>query len=177
MTKLLSLARGAALAGIIAAGAFGGGAAHAAPEDVALLNEYLGNWKGQGGVTGPKGNTETVACRLVLSDGNGDKVNFSGRCSLAGTTVTMNGAMVFSEAAQRYEAVMTTSVGFTGQAIGVRRGNGIHFELREVGEDEQGNDMTIVSSFSLSGGTIDIGIDVVFADTGDKYVATAPFTR
>ena len=54
----------------------------AAPEDVALLHEYLGNWKGTGTITGPKGNTETTACRLDLIDGNGDKINFraAARC-------------------------------------------------------------------------------------------------
>lgn len=177
MTTLLTLVRAAALAGVVVAGGFGTTAAQAAPEDVALLHEYVGTWKGTGGVTGPKGNTEHVNCRLDLVGGNLGKIIFRGRCALSGTTVTMNGAMAFSEAAQQYEAVMTTSVGFTGQAIGVRRGDAIHFDLHEVSQDETGNDMAITSSFSLSGGAIEIGIEVVFADTGDRYVASAPFAR
>ena len=102
---------------------------------MALLHDYLGSWKGTGTITGPKGNTETTACRLDFFDGNGDKVNFSGRCSLSGTTVTMTGAMVYVDGAGNYEAVMTTSVGFTGRAVGVRRGDQVRFDLREVGGD------------------------------------------
>ena len=136
MTTFSTFVRGAAAAAVLATATISGGCRYAAPEDVALLHDYLGSWKGTGTITGPKGNTETTACRLDFFDGNGDKVNFSGRCSLSGTTVTMNGAMVYVDAAGNYEAVMTTSVGFTGRAVGVRRGDQVRFDLREVGGDE-----------------------------------------
>lgn len=177
MTTLSTLARGAALAGLFAASAFGAGAAVAAPEDVALLHEYLGLWKGTGAITGPKGNTETTACRLDLIDGNGDKINFRGRCSLSGTTVTMTGAMQFSEASQQYEAVMTTSVGFTGQAVGQRNGDQIRFDLASIGGDPSAENMDVTASFVMVGGAIQVGITVVFKDSGDKYVASAPLNK
>lgn len=177
MTKIATLARIAALAVVSCVGLAATTPAFASPEDVALLESYIGNWKAQGAVTGPKGNTETVGCRLNLIDGNGDKVNFQGRCSYSGATVTMNGAMVYVEGADHYEAVMTTSVGFTGQAVGVRKDDGIYFELHDVGQDEEGNNMTVTSTFTLTGGVINVGGNVLFNDSGDKYVAAAPFTR
>jgi hypothetical protein len=175
MTTLSTFARTALAAALFAIPV--AGPAQAAPEDVALLHQYLGNWKSQGAVTGPKGNTETVSCRLDLLRGNAGKVNFRGRCSLSGTAVTMTGAIAFAEATQRYEAVMTTSVGFFGEAIGVRDGDVIRFDLTQVGGQDPTKTMEVSSSFTLGGGAIDIGLDVLFHDTGERYVAKAPFTK
>lgn len=176
MTTTFNHVRGAALAAICAAGILGAAPVAAAPEDVALLHEYLGNWKGTGAVIGPDG-TEAAACRLDLIDGNGDKVNFRGRCSLFGTTVTMNGAMAYNDANQNYESVMTTSIGFTGRAIGVRRGDNIRFDLTSVGGDPSAENLDVVASFTMANGGIDIGVSVVFKDSGDKYTASAPLTK
>ena len=176
MTTLFTLARGAALAAVLAAGVLPGGTAFAAPEDVALLNDYLGSWRGVGAITGPKGNTETTACRLDFFDGNGDKINFSGRCSLGGTAVTMSGAMVYVDGNGTYEAVMTTSVGFTGRAVGVRNGNGVRFDLREIGGDPAEN-MDVNAALTMANSAIEVGITVIFKDTGDKYFGTAPFSK
>jgi hypothetical protein len=176
MTTTFTLVRGAALAAVCAAGFLGAGPATAAPEDVALLHEYLGNWKGTGAVVGPD-STESAACRLDLIDGNGDKINFRGRCSLFGTTVTMNGTMAYFEASQSYESVMTTSIGFTGRAVGTRSGDVIRFDLMSVGGDPSADNLDVVASFIMANGAIDIGVSVVFKDSGDKYVASAPLSR
>jgi hypothetical protein len=176
MATSLNRLRGAALAALCGVGLLGAGPAAAAPEDVALLHEYLGNWKGNGQVVGPDG-AENAACRLDLIDGNGDKINFRGRCALFGTTVTMNGAMQYSEASQSYESVMTTSIGFTGRAIGTRSGDVIRFDLTSVGGDPSASNLDVVASFIMAGGAIDIGVSVLFKDSGDKYVATAPLNR
>jgi hypothetical protein len=177
MTTLFTLARGAALAAVLASGTFAAGAAFAAPEDVALLHEYLGSWRATGTVTGPKGNSETTACRLDFFDGNGDKVNFSGRCSLSGTAVTMSGAMVYVDGTGNYEAVMTTSVGFTGRAVGVRSGDGVRFDLRELSGDPSAENMDVRASLSMANAAIEVGITVTFKDTGDKYFGSAPFSK
>jgi hypothetical protein len=177
MTTLLTLARGAAVTAVLALGAFPAVPALAAPEDVALLHEYLGSWRGNGSITGPKGNTETTACRLDFFDGNGDKVNFSGRCSLGGTAVTLSGAMVYVDANGSFEAVMTTSVGFTGRAVGVRSGNGVRFDLKEFGGDESASNMDVTAALTMANAAIEVGITVIFKDTGDKYSGTAPFSK
>ena len=177
MTTLFTFARGAALATALVAGGLQAAPAFAASEDVALLNSYLGSWRGVGAITGPKGNTETTNCRLDFFDGNGDKVNFSGRCSLGGTAVTLNGAMVFVDASGHFEAIMTTSVGFTGRAVGVRSGNGVRFDLKEFGGDESASNMDVTASLTMANAAIEVGITVVFKDTGDKYSGTAPFSK
>lgn len=177
MTTLFTSVRGLAVAAALALGAFPAVPALAAPEDVALLQQYIGTWKGTGAITGPKGNTESTNCRLDFYDGNGDKVNFSGRCSLGGTAVTMTGGMVYVDAAGHFEAVMTTSVGFTGRAIGVRDGNGVRFDLREFGGDESASNMDVTAALTMANAAIEVGITVIFKDTGDKYFGTAPFSK
>lgn len=176
MTTTLNRARGVALAALCAAGLLGAGPVTAAPEDVALLHEYLGNWKGTGQVVGPDG-TESAACRLDLLDGNGDKINFRGRCTLFGTTVTMNGTMAYFEEAQQYQSAMTTSIGFTGSAVGTRSGDQIRFDLTSVGGDPSASNLDVVASFVMAGGAINVGVSVLFKDSGDKYTASAPLNR
>ena len=96
------LARGAALTGLLVMG--GAAPAFAGPAEVALLQTYIGEWRGRGTLTGA--NVETVVCRLSLKQGNQDKVNYSGRCSLAGTQLTVAGTMAYIAASKRYEAVI-----------------------------------------------------------------------
>jgi hypothetical protein len=99
MTKFGPLSRAAALAGLLAAA--GAAPALAAPADVALLQSYIGDWRGRGVLIGA--NTETVVCRMSLTQGNQDKVNYSGRCSLAGTQLSVAGTMAYVEANRRFE--------------------------------------------------------------------------
>jgi hypothetical protein len=72
---------------------------------------------------------------------------------------------------------MTTSIGFTGRAIGVRRGDVIRFDLTSVGGDPSADNLDVVASFTMAGGAIDVGVSVVFKDSGDKYVASAPLSK
>ena len=59
MINFASLSRAAALAGLLAVS--GAAPALAAPADVALLQSYIGEWRGRGVLIGA--NTETVVCR------------------------------------------------------------------------------------------------------------------
>lgn len=172
------LLRRAAFCGILTATLFGAGAASAAPDDVALLHDYLGVWEAPAKVTGPLGDFGNVICRLEFLDGSGDKVNFTGGCSFSLATITMTGTMAFIEATGNYESVMTTSVGFTGRAIGVRTENSVRFDLLGVtGEEEEVNKLAASASFTMADGIIDIGLSLVLRDTGDRYVASATFAR
>ena len=175
---ILNLLRRAVLGGSLIAGLLGAGPALAAPSDVALLREYLGVWETEATVTGPLGDLKDVMCRLEFVEGSGDKINFTGGCAWSLATITMTGTMVFVEATGNYKSAMTTSVGFTGRAIGIRTGNSVRFDLLEVGGDEEEtNNMAASAFFIMANGGIDIGLSLELRNTGDRYVASAAFAR
>lgn len=175
--KFGPLARAAALAGLLVVTPMAVAPAMAAQADVALLKSYLGTWKGRGQLIGAE--SESVVCRLSLSEGNADKVNYSGRCTLAGTTLSVNGTLAYIDSSSRYEAAMTSNVTFTGTAIGKKTGDGILFNLRERNKDEEGNDLTVTAAIALKGkgSAIQVDFNVVFNATGDTLKASVPFTK
>ena len=140
-----------------------------------MLQSYIGQWKGRGQLVGAE--SETVVCRLTLTQGNQDKVNYSGRCSLAGTNLSVTGTLAYNDSANRYEAAMTSNATFNGLAVGKKSGNGVVFNLKERGEDEEGNDMTISAQIALNSGKIAVQFNVVFNATGDQLRASVPFTK
>jgi hypothetical protein len=175
--KFGPLARAAALAGLLVVTPMAVAPAMAAQADVALLKSYLGTWKGRGQLIGAE--SESVVCRLSLSEGNADKVNYAGRCTLAGTTLSVNGSLAYNDSASRYEAAMTSNVTFTGTAIGKKTGDGILFNLKERNKDEEGNDLTVTAAIALKGkgAAIQVDFNVVFNATGDTLKASVPFTK
>ena len=168
------LSRTLALAGLFSVALFSA-PAMAAKADVELLQSYIGQWKGRGQLVGAE--SETVVCRLTLTQGNQDKVNYSGRCSLAGTNLSVTGTLAYNDSANRYEAAMTSNATFNGLAVGKKSGNGVVFNLKERGEDEEGNDMTISAQIALNSGKIAVQFNVVFNSTGDQLRASVPFTK
>jgi hypothetical protein len=169
------LARAAFVAGLTLAGTAVVSPASAGPAEAALLESYVGSWSGRGQLTGSR--SETVVCRLTLSPGNADKVNYSGRCAMAGTTISVNGTLAYIDASRRFEAAMTTNAGFTGLAVGRRNGDSIVFNLREVGADEEGRAVTVTSAITLNPAKINVDFKVVFNDSGDTITASVPFTQ
>lgn len=167
--------RALALAGLVVASPLSIASVMAAPADTALLQTYLGSWKGKGKLVGSE--SETVACKLNLSPGNGDKVNYEGRCAMAGTNVTVAGSMQYNDANRRYEAIMSTNVTFSGVAIGKKRGDAIVFNLREREKDEDGNDLTVTADITLRPANIQVDFNVLFNDSGDTLSASVPFTK
>ena len=166
-----------ALAGLLAATPMAAAPALAAPADIALLKSYIGSWKGRGTLIGAE--SESVVCRLSLSEGNSEKVNYSGRCSLAGTALSVNGTLVYSDQNRRYEAAMTSNVTFSGLAVGKKSGDGIIFNLKERNKDEAGNDLTVTAAIALkgSGKSILVEFQVIFNATGEMLKASVPFTK
>ena len=179
MKFLGPLSRTVALAGLFSAALFSAatvsGPALAAKADIALLQSYIGNWKGRGQLIGAE--SETVVCRLNLTQGNQDKVNYAGRCSLAGNSLSVNGTLAYNDGAKRYEAAMTSNATFNGLAVGKKSGNGVVFNLRERGEDEEGNEMTITAQIALNSGKINVEFNIVFNATGDQLRASVPFSK
>ncbi|MGN6489061.1 MAG: hypothetical protein ACTHLT_14760 [Devosia sp.] len=170
--------RAAALAGLTVATLSAATPASAARADVELLQSYLGSWSGssdiQGRFRGKDGGK--VSCKLSLSPGNGDKVNYSGNCTLAGTSMTVKGTLVYNAAGNRYEAAMTSNVSFSGLAIGKRQGKGILFNFKERNKDEDGVGLSVNASILLHPEKIGVDFDVAF-DNGDKLSASVPFTK
>jgi hypothetical protein len=171
------LTRLVALVGLLIAAPMAAAPAYAAAADVALLKSYLGDWRGRGELIGAE--KESVVCRLSLTEGNQDKVNYNGRCSMAGTSVSVSGSMAYNDAARRYEAAMTSNITFTGLAIGQKRGNNIVFNLKEKNKDDQGQELTVTAAITLSGSGEKIAVDfaVVFNATGESLKASVPFSK
>lgn len=174
MNSIGPLSRSLALAGLFSMALFSA-PAMAAKADVELLQSYIGQWKGRGQLVGA--DTETVVCRLTLSPGNQDKVNYSGRCSLAGSALSVNGTLAYNEKAKRYEAAMTSNATFNGLAVGKKSGNGVIFNLKERGEDDAGKPVTISAQIALNSGKINVQFNVVFNETGEQLNASVPFTK
>ena len=170
------LSRSIAVAGLVVTSLMAAAPAFAAKADVELLHSYIGNWKGKGVLIGAE--SETVVCRLSLTQGNNDKVNYSGRCAMAGTNMSVNGTIAYIDSARRYEAAMTSNAGFSPEpAVRKRQGSGIVINLKERGTDEEGNDMTITASIALQADKIRVDMNVVFNATGDSLKASVPFTK
>lgn len=168
------LSRAIALAGLLISAPFAASAVAAAPADVALLKSYIGDWRGRGTLTGE--HTETVVCRLSLQDNNNGKVGYSGRCTLAGTVLSVNGTLAYIDDMRRFEAVMTTDASFSGIAVGEKRGDGVVFNLRER-EQSEGEDVTITARIALASGGINVEFQVVYEDTGETIHASVPFSK
>ena len=175
MTTFGPLTRALALAGLLVSAGAAIGPAMAAPADIALLKSYIGEWRGRGVLIGAS--QESVVCRLSLSQGNQDKVNYNGRCTLAGTNLSVAGTMAYIEANRRYEAVMSTNATFNGVAIGQKRGQNLIFNLRERDKDEEGKDLAISAQIQLSQEAIQVVFEVVYVESGDSLRAEVPFSR
>jgi hypothetical protein len=169
------LSRAVALAGLIIASPLPVMTVEAAQADVDLLKTYVGDWKGRGTLVGA--DSESVVCRMSLTPGNQQKINYAGRCALAGTQLSVNGTIAYNDAARQYEAAMTSNVTFSGIAVGQRRGDGIVFNLHERDKDEQGNDMTISAAITLAKAKITVDFQVVFTKSGDTIRAQVPFSK
>jgi hypothetical protein len=175
MKRLGPLARGVAFAGLAIAAAAAPAPTYAGPAELTLLQSYIGDWRGRGQLIGAE--TETVVCRLSIKPGNSGKVNYSGRCAMAGTNLSVNGTLAYIDAARRFEAAMTTNATFSGVAVGQKRGDGIVFNLREREKDEEGRDLTITAAITLNRDRILVDFSVLFNESGDTITASVPFTQ
>ena len=148
----------------------------AGPAEVELLKSYVGTWRGRGELVGAQ--SETVVCTLDLNPGNAGTVVYRGNCAMAGQKMSVRGTIAYIDAARHFEAAMSTGMTFQpAPAIGQRSGDGILFKMRERGEDDAGNDMTVSADVALQASRININFQVVFNNSGDRLSATVPLTR
>lgn len=174
MNLFRPLLRSAALIGLVLSSTLVAVPVQAARAEIDFLSGYLGEWRGRGTMRGA--NSETVVCRLTLSPGNNDKINYSGRCTMAGNNLAIQGSLAYVDASRRYEAVMTSNAMFQGVAVGQRRGNGVVFNLQERNRSE-GQDMSITAGIALQNGKISVDFRVVDAKSGGTITASVPFSK
>lgn len=175
MNQLGPLAHNIAVAGLIAAVAGVAAApAFAGPAEVALLKSYEGNWRGSGPLVGTE--TETVTCRMALTPGNDDKVNYAGRCAMAGANLSINGTLAYVENSHRYEGAMTSNVNFSGVAVGQKTGGGITFNLKSRGMQDNAN-VEVSAGITLLPGSITVDFKATDVSTGKVVYAKVPFAK
>jgi hypothetical protein len=174
MTNLGPIARVVGAVALVAAAGAYVAPAFAGPTETALLKSYEGTWKGKGTVVGT--DNETVNCRMSLTDGNDEKVNYAGRCTLAGSDLAINGTLAYIEASHRYEGAMTSNVNFSGVAVGTKRGNGIVFNLKSRGSADSAN-MEIAAGIALTPGVITVTFVATDIASGKVINATVPFGK
>jgi hypothetical protein len=150
--------------------------AQAGEAELALLTSYIGDWKGSGALVGGE-KPESFRCRLTVSKGNQAKINYAGRCSLVDMNLSVSGTIAFDDKSQRYQAAMSSNAGFTGLAIGQKRGDTISFDLSEKQIDRGGNNVRIGSRIILIGDSITVDFEVEFNESGDILTASVPFSR
>jgi hypothetical protein len=137
----------------------------AAPADIELLQSYAGSWRGTGELTGP--DTGSVRCRLTFRT-SGEKLSFSGRCTVAGTgTRGFTGVISFNDQTGRYEASSSD-----GTVVGRKSGRTITFNMSDT--TTQGE---VTSSMSLRGNEIRVDFQLTDDDTGEVSGSRVTFTR
>ena len=144
--------------------------------EIALLESYIGDWRGEGALVGGD-RREPFRCRLGVSQGNLNKINYTGRCTLVNATLSISGTIAYNEAGSRYEAAMSSNAGYTGLAIGRQSGGNISFDLREQQKDRAGSDVRIGARILLVGETITVDFEVEFNNSGEVLTASVPFSR
>ena len=176
MAYLLQTRR-AILAGLIALFMFSGAMqAQAAQTEMDLLSSYVGDWRGSGELVGGD-EPERFTCRMTINQGNAAKINFAGRCAVAGLNLSVRGTIAYNDEARRYEGIMTSNTAYSGLAIGRRSGDSIRFDFQRREVDDKGQDMTVDSHIVLNSAGITVEFEVTFNDSGDKMHTSVPFER
>ena len=151
--------------------------AHAAKADVELLQSYVGDWRGRGQAKlASTGENETVLCKMSFSNTGAGKIGLDGRCSLAGSTLSMRGTVAYIEAKRHFEAVMSSNTSFQGVAVGRRSGKNLSFALKNV-KSATNDAFDIAVSLKLNNGEINVRFDIVHKESGGKSVAKIPFQK
>ncbi|TDQ66245.1 hypothetical protein ATL17_0236 [Maritalea mobilis] len=145
--------------------------------DIELLKSYVGNWRGRGEAKlASTGEDETVLCKMDFTDTGPDRIGLRGRCSLAGTTLSMRGTVAYVEKNRRFEAVMSSNTSFQGVAIGRRSGKNLNFSLLNV-KAENDDAFDIGVGLQLRNGQIVVKFDILHKESGGKSTANIPFSK
>lgn len=162
--SLVKYAVGAALAVLLAVAA--PLPAYAGPAEVAVLEGYVGTWKGTGPLTGAE--TGTVTCRMTFKLSS-SKLSYTGRCSYTGgaSSQSFNGTLSYNDSKNRYEA---KSGGKT--FVGSASGDGVVFSMNQ--STSRG---TFNSTLSLNGNSISFDVSATEKSSGDTTTSSVKFAR
>jgi hypothetical protein len=174
MNKFGAILRSVTFAGALIGAGMAVSPALAAQSDIDLLSSYMGAWKGRGVVTGAE--SETVVCKLNLTSGNNKQITYDGKCTLAGSNLSIHGTIAYIDALKRYEAAMTTNASFTGFAVGKKQRDGVIFNLKER-DTSEGKDWQITAAIALLNGEIQVDFKVIDANSGGSIKANIPFQK
>lgn len=164
MTKMRLVATALLAVGLAGAAA----PSYAGPQETAQLQKYAGVWNGRGTIQGAENGT--AVCKLTFKP-NGEKLSYSGRCSLAGNSNSFKGTMIYDEGSNRY--VMSTSAGGETQTVaGQRNGGSIVFVTG--GSDRRGS---YQSTMTLGGSSIQMNFAFQDAKTNEKTTAKVGFSK
>ncbi|RYF27904.1 MAG: hypothetical protein EOO23_07710, partial [Comamonadaceae bacterium] len=74
--------------------------AAAGSREQAVLQGYVGTWKGSSTVTGPMAGP--VDCTLRFTTGSGGKFGYSGDCEFDKGVTSFRGTVIYNDSARRY---------------------------------------------------------------------------
>ena len=148
----------------------------AGPKQDAQLLSYVGNWRGSGELVGGE-EPEKFTCRNIIANGGEGKINYTGRCAVAGLNLNISGTVKYNDDANRYEGSMNSTTKFEGVAIGRQRGSNIVFDFKQQNQHE-GHDLTIGAKLTLKpSDTYTVDFDVWVKDSDVKMTTSVPFER
>lgn len=148
----------------------------AGEEEVGFLKAYVGDWRGNAVLVGGA-EPEKFTCRMTIAAGNAARINYTGRCAVAGLNLSVRGAIIYNDKASRYEAAMSSNTAFSGVAPGRQQGGGILFDLKERASDDEGTDMSISSQILLKDARITIDFQIRFNESGQILTTSVPFAK
>ncbi len=152
------------------------GPAVAGPKQDAQLISYVGNWRGAGELLGGE-EPEKFTCRNVIANGGEGKINYQGRCAVAGLNLAISGTVKYNDDKNRYEGVMNSTTKFEGVAIGRQRGSNIVFDFKQQNQHE-GHELSIGAKLTLKANdTYTVDFDVWVKDSDVKMTTSVPFER
>src|SRR5690606_37848295 len=103
--------------------------AMAGPREQAVLQGYVGTWKGSSTVSGPMAGP--VDCTLTFTAGSGGKLSYAGNCEFGKGTTGFRGTVIYTAGARRYETA-GTGQGVSVNGFGKTSGNSITFAVNNL---------------------------------------------
>jgi len=103
--------------------------AMAGPKEQAVLQSYVGTWKGSSTVSGPMAGP--VDCSLKFTSGSGGKLSYAGNCEFGKGTTAFRGTMIYNDGAKRYETA-GSGQGVSVNGFGKASGSSITFAVSNL---------------------------------------------